>query len=178
MRMNRRNVLVGLGTIVAGGGAALGTGAFSSVDADRTIGVQVEDDSSAYIQFRTADTASGTLANQEYVTTESGTNGNSIIRFDFDGAGGGTNGEGLNEEAVTSFDDLFEIGNESGEEIEIGYEVEGTSAITFYDQSDSDIDGESIVDEGDLIVGIEIDTRESIGDGETSVTFTATPTPT
>jgi len=49
MSMNRRNVLVGLGTIVAGGGAALGTGAFSSVEADRTVTVDAAGDSSALI---------------------------------------------------------------------------------------------------------------------------------
>ena len=41
MRMNRRNVIVGLGTIVAGGGAALGTGAFSTATANRTLKVNV-----------------------------------------------------------------------------------------------------------------------------------------
>lgn len=41
MKMNRRNVVVGLGTIVAGGGAALGSGAFSTASADRTLDVNV-----------------------------------------------------------------------------------------------------------------------------------------
>lgn len=41
MKMNRRNVLAGLGTIVAGGGAALGSGAFSTTEASRTLDVNV-----------------------------------------------------------------------------------------------------------------------------------------
>ncbi len=56
MKMNRRNVLVGLGTIVASGGAALGTGAFSSVEADRTVNLQTSGDSSALLQLDPAGT--------------------------------------------------------------------------------------------------------------------------
>ncbi|WP_440770950.1 hypothetical protein [Natronorubrum sp. DTA28] len=41
MNMNRRNVIVGLGTVVVGGGAALGSGAFSSTSAERTLEVNV-----------------------------------------------------------------------------------------------------------------------------------------
>lgn len=49
MRMNRRNVLLGLGTVVAGGGAALGTGAFSQIEADRTASISVASDSTALL---------------------------------------------------------------------------------------------------------------------------------
>lgn len=38
---NRRNVLIGLGAIVAGGGAALGSGAFSTAEASRELEVNV-----------------------------------------------------------------------------------------------------------------------------------------
>lgn len=41
MRLSRRNVVVGLGTIVAGGGAALGSGAFSSTEAQRELEVNI-----------------------------------------------------------------------------------------------------------------------------------------
>lgn len=47
--MNRRNVLLGLGTVVAGGGAALGTGAFSQIEADRTASISVASDSTALL---------------------------------------------------------------------------------------------------------------------------------
>jgi len=44
MRLNRRNTIIGLGTIVVGGGAALGSGAFSTVTAERSVEVNVIND--------------------------------------------------------------------------------------------------------------------------------------
>lgn len=41
MKMNRRNVVAGLGTVVAGGGLALGSGAFSTAEASRELEVNV-----------------------------------------------------------------------------------------------------------------------------------------
>ncbi|THE65216.1 hypothetical protein D8Y22_08360 [Salinadaptatus halalkaliphilus] len=49
--MNRRNVLVGLGTIVAGGGAALGSGAFSTAEATRDLDVNVVTDDEIAEEF-------------------------------------------------------------------------------------------------------------------------------
>jgi len=66
MKLNRRNTLIGLGTIVAGGGAALGTGAFSSVEADRTVSVGTEADSSALLALTDEDAS-------DYITEEDGT---------------------------------------------------------------------------------------------------------
>lgn len=51
MRMTRRNVLVGLGTIVTSGGVALGTGAFSTVEANRTVSVNTSGDDSANLEL-------------------------------------------------------------------------------------------------------------------------------
>jgi len=51
MRMNRRNVLIGLGTAVVGGGAAFGSGAFSSVEANRSVSVSAAGDGSALLQM-------------------------------------------------------------------------------------------------------------------------------
>ena len=43
--MKRRTILLGLGTAIAGGGAVLGTGAFTTVEADRSVSVNVAEDS-------------------------------------------------------------------------------------------------------------------------------------
>ena len=51
MAMNRRNVLIGLGTVAAGGGAALGTGAFSQVEAGRTVSIATSGDDTAQVQL-------------------------------------------------------------------------------------------------------------------------------
>jgi hypothetical protein len=44
MKMSRRNVLAGLGGLAVGGGALLGSGAFSSVEATRDVEVNILDD--------------------------------------------------------------------------------------------------------------------------------------
>lgn len=49
--MNRRNVLLFLGVIVLSGGLLLGSGAFSQVQAQRTVDVQTTGDGSAYVNM-------------------------------------------------------------------------------------------------------------------------------
>jgi len=92
MRVNRRNVLLGLGTLVTAGGGALATGAFSQVEADRTIDVGTTGDSSAYLQFNNIDST--------YVSTSTGDNSN---QFELQLGS-------LNEDAVSKFNSIFDIG--------------------------------------------------------------------
>jgi hypothetical protein len=47
--MNRRNLLISIGTAAVGSGAVLGSGALTSVEATRTANVGVDNDSSAYL---------------------------------------------------------------------------------------------------------------------------------
>jgi len=42
MDMNRRNVLIGMGGLAVGGGALLGSGAFTSVSAERDVEVPAQ----------------------------------------------------------------------------------------------------------------------------------------
>ncbi|MCU4974384.1 hypothetical protein OB955_16800 [Halobacteria archaeon AArc-m2/3/4] len=88
MKMNRRNVLLGLGTVVAGGGAALGTGAFSSVEAQRTISVDTTGDSDALIGISLTGDLDG---------------GSDTIEFDLE--------NDLNLNAVTTFSSALTITN-------------------------------------------------------------------
>ena len=93
MRMNRRNVLVGLGTIVAGGGAALGTGAFSTVEADRTVTVGVAEDSDALLGLE--------VGNSEFVTKTNG-----IIEINL---------QNVNLDATTTINHAFTLKNNTGQ---------------------------------------------------------------
>lgn len=49
--MKRRTLILGLGTTAAVGSAAVGTGAFTSVEADRTISVDTAQDSDAFLKL-------------------------------------------------------------------------------------------------------------------------------
>lgn len=118
MRMNRRNVLVGLGTIVAGGGAALGTGAFSQVEADRTANIEVTDDAAAFLALEVhtnRDPETGFV--QASNGTDADGNQQGEIEFHFDGTG--TDGEGLNDSAETYFDNLITITNNGTNDVTI-----------------------------------------------------------
>lgn len=102
--MERRKFLIGAGSLAAGSAAAIGTGAFSNVMADRHITVAVAEDSNAYLAFQNPD--------QPYASY----NSHNIIEFDF-ASDNGNGGMGLNEEASTRFNDLFDIKNQGTNEV-------------------------------------------------------------
>ncbi|WP_162989755.1 hypothetical protein [Natronorubrum halophilum] len=163
--MNRRNVLVGLGTIVAGGGAALGTGAFSSVEADRSVTLETTGDASALLQFS---------ATSSVASTDGGS-GDGQLEFDE---------TTLNEDAVTTFDPAFTVENTGGEDVGFYVKEDGTNIasdgiIDFIDEDGNSIvqadhEGGSQIDlpasaPGPVDVGIVVDTDDSnsVGDIDT-----------
>lgn len=92
MGMNRRNALIGMGTIAASGGALFATGAFSTVEAERTFSVQVASDDQAILGLGAVDST--------YVSETDG-----VLEVDlaaeFD----------LNYDAETDFGELWSITN-------------------------------------------------------------------
>lgn len=112
--MNRRKLLATLGLLSGGGAIVTGTGAFTSATADRDVAVQVATDATGYLSID--DTGN---ANAEYVTDDNGSSG-SEFGLDFtdgnDASGGGT---GVNADAVTVFEDLFEVRNQGTQEVEV-----------------------------------------------------------
>lgn len=109
--MNRRNVLIGLGAIAVGGGAAVSTGAFSSVEADRTVSVTTAGDASALLGLSTLNTS---IANINQGT----------ISLDFGSIGGST---GINYNAVTEWIDVFRITNNGEDDVTV-HLTQGPSA--------------------------------------------------
>jgi len=99
--MQRRNLLIGMGSLAAGGAATIGTGAFTSVQANRTVTIATADDSDAYLAFDQTD-----ATNSSYV----GTNSNGSIYIDLDN--NSVSGDGLNANATTQINDLFKIRNQ------------------------------------------------------------------
>jgi hypothetical protein len=65
MAMNRRNVLVGLGAVAVGGGAAFGSGAFSQVEAERTVNLQATGDNSALVTLKPVGSAEAASTNAD-----------------------------------------------------------------------------------------------------------------
>lgn len=134
--MNRRNVLIGLGTVAAGGGAVLGSGAFSQVEAERTVNVNSDADASALLALAVAST---TLEGAEGSADE-------VIAFEL--------GNGVNLDAVTRFDGAFEVTNNSDDAVDVAIEdaasgdsiVSGdaaaeTTAGLYFEDSNGDLTG-------------------------------------
>jgi hypothetical protein len=122
---NRRKFLAGLGALASGSAAAMGTGAFTSVSANRDITVDVAGDASAFLQFTEAEEDGSVTPNaEEYVNIES----DGTVAFDFtdtnESAGeNATGGSGINDDATTIFDNLLDVTNQGTQEINIGVDL-------------------------------------------------------
>lgn len=84
---SRRTTVIALGTLFAGGGAALGTGAFDTVEAERSVSLKTAPDSDALLAFEILD--------EDHVRQTDGT-----IGFD------------LVAKAVTTFAELVDVRNQ------------------------------------------------------------------
>jgi len=90
--MNRRKFLIGAGSLAAGSAAAMGTGAFTSVQANRSVSVTTANDGSAKLAF---DQTNST--NSSYVTQSDGEVS--------------INATDLNVDGTTQINDLFHVRN-------------------------------------------------------------------
>lgn len=120
-------MLIGLGGLVAGGGALIGTGAFDTVEAERSVTVETAEDADAFLALEPADrdVADGEPDNA-FVEEVDGTI--EITFGDDDGASGG----GLNLNARTVFEELVDIRNQGTQDgVALG--------VAFTDDSDDDI---------------------------------------
>jgi hypothetical protein len=100
--MDRRKFLIGAGSLAAGSAAAVGTGAFTSVAAKRSVDIDVADDSNALLAFQNANSRNG-----EYADTSGGT-----LSIDISGSNDSIMGQGVNDNAQTVFRDVFDIKNQ------------------------------------------------------------------
>lgn len=113
--MERRKFVLSLGALAAGGGAAVGTGAFSSVEASRDFSVSVTGDASANLAIKPGNGKNGNYAD----TTSDGalavdlTGSNSNVD---DGIAGG---QGINPNSVSTFGGVFRIVNQGTQTVDV-----------------------------------------------------------
>ena len=161
--MKRRSLLATIG-LVAGGGAVFGTGAFSSVEAERTVSVEVASDSQAYLALddREEGPNSG-FANIAYGT----------IQFDIDDVFPPEDyedkGQGPGSKSVYTFDNVFGVENQGTNDVyfEVEFEdIDTLDGIGFYagDDDETLLDGEDNVAKipvgAEADMGIFLDTSE------------------
>ena len=127
MRLTRRNALIGLGTVAAGAGVIGGSGAFTSVEAERTVNVSTEGDASAALSLA----AAGTDNSDDYVTTP-----NNQIQLNLSGTqGGSADSSGLNQDAITKIASLITVTNNGSQDL---------SGLKLHLETDSDDIDESV----------------------------------
>jgi hypothetical protein len=183
--MQRRKFVVGIGSLAAGGAAAMGTGAFTSVTASRNVDVAVANDSAAYLGLSGAGGA-----NSDYVTDD-GSSGTLSIDLD-SGQSVAGGGEGVNPNALTEIDFLFEIANQGTQSVDVSLSKSGANSglIEFYATDDTSASdpyssgtalGTNAVSLGtgdSVVISLRIDTRGSgLSDSDEildSVTISAT----
>lgn len=99
--MQRRKFVVGLGSLAAGGSAAMSTGALTQTEIKRGMtGTIADDTDSAYVTLRKSNGANNNGAHADTSGTE--------IQLDFTGDGG-TGGDGLNANSKNYFDRVFKV---------------------------------------------------------------------
>jgi hypothetical protein len=100
--MERRKFLIGMGSLAAGGAAAMGTGAFST-QATRSFAVDVVGDSSAYLGLD--------ASSSSYVSDSGGT-----ISIDL-GSDSGDGGSGINQYSQTLIRPAFDLQNQGRDDL-------------------------------------------------------------
>jgi hypothetical protein len=117
--MDRRKFLVGMGSLAAGSAAALGTGAFTSVTAERTVEVNVAGDASAYLGLEPVSSS----PNSDFVEV----NGDEVS-FDFTSSNSNVNGNGFNPDATTRINDLLHVTNQGTQDVNFWVNIENLGA--------------------------------------------------
>jgi len=108
MPLSRRKLLIGAGGIVAAGGALVGTGAFTTVQAERTVNVETAGDANAFLTMEPAQDGNGNpYPNAQDYVTSNGANGT----IEIDIGGGNAAGDGVNLDAITHIDRVFQVTN-------------------------------------------------------------------
>jgi hypothetical protein len=124
--MRRRRLLLGAGTLLGAGGM-LGTDAFTSVEADRSVSVQVADDADAFLAMEPSSGPNG-----EYAAADGGT-----IALDFTDTDAG--GTGLGTDSVYQLDDVFRITNQGTQPVYVWATFSGASENFTPDGSNTEI---------------------------------------
>ncbi|WP_225332880.1 DUF1102 domain-containing protein [Halomicrobium urmianum] len=180
--MERRKFIATVGSLAAGSAAAVGTGAFTSVTASRNVDVKVANDASAYLRLE------GTGGPNTHYVTEDGSGGTLTIDLSSDNETS-AGGQGVNLDAVTQIDELFDVENQGTQEVEVTIDKTGANSdlVEFHasnsydDEIGSSADNGVTLGPGDSVtVSVQIDTEgENLSDGDQlldSVTFNADAT--
>lgn len=115
----RRKFIISLGALATGSAAAVGTGAFTSVTAERTVEVNVAGDESAYVGLEPVSSS----PNSDFVEVNSGE-----VSLDFSSNNSNVNGNGFNPDATTRINDLLHVTNQGTQNVNFWVNIENLGA--------------------------------------------------
>lgn len=172
--MNRRKFITRVGAVTAGGSAIVGSGAFTSVQADRQVSVDVADDDRAFLRLEPLvdEGIDGEPTRRSY------SNGRTVA-FDIPGDEAGENqqAEGIGTDSIYEFHDLLEIVNQGTQPVSLHSTYDGDSFADLALVRDGGIlrDDPPTLDTGSgITVGLYIDSHgTSIGTFDETLTIVA-----
>ena len=139
--MNRRKFIIGTAGAAIGGSVLVGSGAFTSVEADRGVEIDVVGDAEAFVSLD---------GDGEYVSE---VDGDDTLFFNLGEETNSKGGEGFNERAVTDVPEIVTIENQGTQPINAGFG--NTPSI----KQDFEFPGEGD-DRNDILVTLEVDVDE------------------
>ena len=120
--MNRRNFIIGIGAVTAAGGAAIGTGAFDSVEAERTVTLEVEDDASGYLGLEVIEDEPNSI---EYADGAGDT-----LNIDINSINDSGEGAGIAPDTEFIADNVFRLSNNGTNNVHVAFSPEASNDIT------------------------------------------------
>jgi len=172
--MNRRRFLAGAGTLAGAGSLALGTGAFTSVSAERSVSIAVADDFRAFLRLEPIE-VSGIDGERAGRSTTAG----SEVAFDIPGTDDGENPDagGVGVDSIYEFHDLLEVVNQGTQPVAIYSEYDGDALADLALVTDAGVvrQNRPVLGVGEsLAVGLYIDTTDATtGDYDETLTIVA-----
>jgi hypothetical protein len=111
--MKRRTFLIGTGSAAIGGSALLGSGAFTRVESQRSVTVQVAEDPNAYLGMDKCPES----PNASYAWLDDNGHLELLMNPENPTVGESPLGEGVNSDSTTYFDSVFQLCNQGKEDV-------------------------------------------------------------
>jgi len=138
--VKRRKFVVGLGSLAAGGAAAMGTGAFTTGEVPRSAKVRVSnDDTDAKLGFSTKvgyGGNTGYAGRSKYAEVNGG-----VLQIDFSGSGSGSQ-SGMNPNgSIYTFEKVFKVINQGQTDVLVGLDLSNVRALDAIDAAEVEANG-------------------------------------
>ena len=143
--MERRKFVLGLGALTTGTAAAVGSGAFTSVEADRDVSVETADDADAYLAL---------TAERDDIISDDG--GDGTLSLDLGAEETEEGGQGFNDDAVTEINDVFTVENQGTQDVDVSLDEEDVQDGVDFELPDDT----ELTPGGSLSVSVTVNTRD------------------